>query len=77
MKIEVDKSYIEWRKKQGLPIISPEECPSTHGAAGYAPGSYVRKDGKVVCGICGAILEPREEAIGDWMGEGIEEKKDR
>lgn len=42
-------------------------CPSTHGAAGYAPGSYIRDDGKVVCGWCGEALEPREEAIGDWM----------
>jgi len=47
--------------------IKPENCPSTHGAAGYALGSYIRSDGKVVCGLCGTILEPRKEAIGSWM----------
>jgi len=47
--------------------IKPENCPSTHGCAGYAIGSYVRSDGKVVCGICGTVLEPRKEAMGSWM----------
>lgn len=44
-----------------------KNCPSTHGSAGYALGSYIQKDGKVVCGICRATLEPRKQAIGDWM----------
>ena len=43
------------------------KCISTHGEAGYAPGSYIRKDGKVVCGLCGEVLEPKKEAIGKWM----------
>jgi hypothetical protein len=39
-------------------------CPSTHGEAGYdawgalyAPGSYIRLDGKVVCGACGLAFD--------------------
>ena len=44
-----------------------KKCISTHGGAGYALGSYINKDGKVVCGICGEILEPRKSSIGDWM----------
>jgi len=46
---------------------SKKTCLSTHGGTGYALGSYVREDGKVVCGACGEVLEPRKEAIGKWM----------
>ena len=31
-------------------------CISTHGGAGYAPGSY-RKGSKIVCGLCGEEIE--------------------
>lgn len=31
-------------------------CVSTHGGAGYAPGSTM-KDGKMVCGSCGVEIE--------------------
>ena len=38
------------------PIDTSEWCPSTHGAAGYAPGS--RMDGAdVICGLCGERIE--------------------
>lgn len=34
-------------------------CPSTHGLAGYAPGSYKTGD-VVICGFCGKqIQDPR------------------
>ena len=33
-----------------------QRCLSTHGASGYAPGSY--KDGSaVICGLCGERIE--------------------
>ena len=31
------------------------QCISTHGGAGYAPGSYRDKDGKLRCGVCNEI----------------------
>jgi hypothetical protein len=40
----------------------PENCPSTHGGAGYAIGDYIDKDGHVVCCLCGSILNYRKEA---------------
>lgn len=41
-------------------------CLSTHGAAGYAPGSYRLPDGTVVCGICGEHT-PFYEHSGKWL----------
>ena len=48
---------------------SPSECPSTHGAAGYSLGDRV-KDGKVVCCLCGSVLNPREP-LPDWLTDGV------
>lgn len=31
------------------------DCRSTHGGAGYAPGSYWAGD-TIICGSCGAII---------------------
>ena len=43
-------------------------CPSTHGGSGWPLGSYQREDGKVVCGICGAVCEPWENnRVPSWM----------
>jgi hypothetical protein len=40
-------------------------CPSTHGAAGYAPGSRWKGD-KIVCGICGIEIDnPRPSGSRD------------
>ncbi len=40
-------------------VTTKTECLSTHGAAGYALGSYW-DDGVVVCGCCGfRITNPR------------------
>jgi len=48
-------------------------CLSTHGAAGYAPGSVVLPDGKVRC-VCGMIIAaPRKEAIRPDMLQQKEE----
>lgn len=61
--VEYGKFWLDW-------VMGKEEhetkvqCISTHGAAGYAPGSIVLPDGKVQCGACGTIIaEPRKEAI--------------
>ena len=27
-------------------------CLSTHGGAGYAPGTYVDVNGTIICGVC-------------------------
>jgi hypothetical protein len=33
-------------------------CLSTHGGAGYAPGTHWSEDGKaLICGLCGARIE--------------------
>ena len=32
------------------------KCMSTHGASGYAPGSYL-ENGAVICGACGERIE--------------------
>jgi hypothetical protein len=37
----------------------PRPCLSTHGGAGYAPGSYWKVPDTIVCGICGTeIYQP-------------------
>lgn len=44
------------------------QCLSTHGAAGYAPGSLALPDGSVRCGACGQIIKnARKEAIREDM----------
>ncbi len=47
--------------------IEPNECLSTHGGAGYAPGSY--KDGDdIICGACGARIKNPPPT--GWDAEG-------
>jgi len=46
-----------------FPIKRGEICPSTHGAAGYCLGDYWTEDGKIVCCLCGAILNPIRETL--------------
>lgn len=36
--------------------VKPQPCLSTHGGAGYAPGSYW-KGNKIVCGLCSLEIE--------------------
>ena len=43
-------------------------CRSTHGGAGYAPGSHW-KDGKIVCGACGAAIENPPPTGRRWVPE--------
>ena len=38
--------------------MGKDVCLSTHGGDGYAPGTVLRSDGKVVCGACGEVLTP-------------------
>uniref|UniRef100_A0A6M3JL44 Uncharacterized protein n=1 Tax=viral metagenome TaxID=1070528 RepID=A0A6M3JL44_9ZZZZ len=39
--------------------ISSQDCMSTHGAVGYANGSYFDGD-DIICGVCGTrIRDPR------------------
>ena len=55
------------RACKNMILSKPEyKCLSTHGASGYAPGSY--RDGEVVvCGACGERIEnPRPNA---WRNE--------
>ena len=35
--------------------IKPEDCPSTHGGAGYSFGSYWEGE-DIVCGLCGTRI---------------------
>ena len=41
-------------------------CPSTHGGAGYAEGSYW-DDGAIVCGICKYRIENPHPTGGRWV----------
>jgi len=41
-------------------------CLSTHGGAGYAPGSYWDGD-VIVCGQCGARIENPTSTGAHWM----------
>ena len=60
--------YESFSALTGLPFpVKPGDCISTHGGGGYVQGSYVRHDGKVVFGACGAILTPCPGSIGEWM----------
>ena len=43
-------------------------CGSTHGGAGYAPGSYW-KEGKIICGACGAAIENPRPTGSRWILE--------
>ena len=43
------------------------ECRSTHGAAGFALGTYRRPDGKMVCGACGLVFDLPEQ----WRGRPL------
>jgi hypothetical protein len=49
--------------RTGLP-----PCRSTHGLAGYAPGTHW-KDGKMVCGACGVEIENPPPTGGRWVPE--------
>ena len=49
-----------------FPLI-PEECPSTHGGAGYAPDSRY-ENGTIICGLCGLVIKkPRPIGL-HWDG---------
>jgi len=65
-------------KYTGLPFpIKPGDCLSTHGGAGYCIGDYFDGD-KIVCCLCGAVLNPRKEAIGPHvLGSGTRQNKYR
>ena len=40
-------------------FLDPKDCPSTHGLAGYAEGSYWHNN-DIVCGLCGFLIkDPR------------------
>lgn len=41
-----------------LSILGDEVCPSTHGGAGWALGSY-REGDEMVCGLCGGRFQLR------------------
>lgn len=53
--------------KQGERVfpLSPENCYSTHGAAGYAVGTFINPDGYLICGICGLCLGPASDL--EWL----------
>ena len=53
-------------------------CLSTHGGAGWPPGSYQREDGKIVCGACGEAF-PSTAYTPSWVKKGIsfEEEEQR
>lgn len=60
-------------KKRSFPI-KPKDCMSTHGAAGYIAGAFI-KDGKVICPACGTKCEIRRSALGDHVQGATEYKK--
>jgi len=33
-----------------------KQCLSTHGAVGFAPGTYVNEKGEIICGACGEVI---------------------
>lgn len=51
---------------------SDTPCISTHGACGFAPGTYRKPDGKMVCGACGVEFDLpeqyRDRPLPDYVG---------
>lgn len=42
-------------------------CLSTHGDAGYAPGSILNPDGTITCGWCGIAIQ-NPPTVGSYKG---------
>lgn len=59
----------QYREPGNWPV-EPKNCMSTHGGAGYTLGDYVREDGKIVCCLCGSVLDPREP-LPEWLKNGV------
>ena len=50
-------------------FADPKDCLSTHGASGYAPGSYLLGD-NIVCDICGLVIEHKGKKPSYIVGVG-------
>lgn len=67
--VEYGMFWLQWVLGKEEHVTRTRQCLSTHGAAGYAPGSLALPDGSVRCGACGQIItNPRKEAIRPDMG---------
>jgi hypothetical protein len=44
-------------------------CPSTHGAAGYAQGTYINRKDIIICGFCGSEIGGADGSrwIASWV----------